>query len=81
MSVEHHKKIDECIWAYNDKYVFENFAIFGMAFTVLLGTLWQICRIQHGTRPISSLTLRPWRVVLICLITVSAQAISNGKGI
>ena len=52
-----------------------------MAFTVLLGVLWQICRIQHGTRPISSLTLRPWRVVLICLITVSAQAISNGKGI
>ena len=82
MSVKPHvKKIEECIWDYKEEYVIENFLIFAMAFTVLLGVVWQICRIQHGTRPISSLTLRPWRVVLICLISVSAQAISNGKGI
>ena len=34
------KKIEECIWDYKQEYVYENYLIFAMAFTVLLGVLW-----------------------------------------
>lgn len=40
----------------------------------MIGVLWIICHVTHGTQRINFLTLRPWRIVLMSLFFTSLKA-------
>ena len=77
MSDEVINVMDTCDWSYVEWLLYMNYLIFAMAISSIIAVLWIICHVQHGNRRINALTMRPWRVVLICLVSVSSQTISN----
>ena len=54
-----------------------NYLVFALSVTALIGVLWIICIVTHGTRRINLLTLRPWRIVFGSLFVIAVKAISN----
>ena len=77
MGDEETNVMDLCTWGYVEWLLYVNYLVFALAMTFMISVLWIICHVQHGTRKINALTLRPWRVVIICLFTVGAQTIVN----
>lgn len=77
MSDEVINVMDTCLWDYVEWLLYVNYLIFALSIASIMAVLWIICHVQHGRRRINALTMRPWRVVLICLLSVSIQTISN----
>lgn len=77
MSDEVINVMDTCLWGYVEWLLYVNYLVFAMAIASIIAVLWIICHVQHGRRRINALTMRPWRVVLICLVSVGSQTITN----
>ena len=77
MSDEVINVMDTCSWGYVEWLLYVNYLVFALSIASIMAVLWIICHVQHGRRRINALTMRPWRVVLICLLSVSIQTISN----
>ena len=74
---ERTRVMQNCDWEPIEWIQYSNYLIFSLSITFMMAVLVIICHVQHGNQRINSITLRPWRVALLSLISIAAQTLSN----
>ena len=72
--------LSECSWEGNNgrsAISFINYCIFSLSVCLFITVLSNICIIEHSKRRVNKLTLRPWRVAMLTVVSVALKAISN----